>query len=302
MAEAAALDSDEPGAPRGGWVCPGCSAPLAPAGDLAVCGACAFRAERRDGIWWFAPGFEPAGFPPGRRAHLEELAAAHFWFRGRRRLLATLLDRFVAGGGEGEAVELGCGSGGLLPELAARFAGVVGVDAYGASLAAARRAVPGAELIQADLGRLPLETGRFRLAAVLDVLEHVAPAPLLSAAARIVEPGGWLLVTVPASPALWSELDEAAGHRCRYTLAGLRREIESAGWHLIHWTHYQCLLLPLVWLSRRGPFARLRRAERRPPRLAGRLLGAVDSLEVRAFSRARLPWGSSLVALARSGG
>ncbi len=294
--------------PRRPWVCPDCAGPLTPIETAieseteraAVCGACGFRAERRDGIWWFAPGFEPAGFPPGRREHLERLAAGHFWFPARRRLLASLVDRFVPDPAGAEAVELGCGTGSLLAELALRFAAVVGVDAYGASLAAAGRAAPAAERVQADLCRLPLETGRFRLAAALDVLEHVAPAPLLSAAARVVEPGGWLLVSVPAHPTLWSELDEAAGHRCRYTLSALGRELEGAGWRLVHWTHYQFLLLPLVWLSRRGPAAALRRLERRPPRLAARLFGAIDSFEVRTLSRARLPWGSSLVALARN--
>ncbi len=295
------LDQGRPGAaaPRRGWTCPDCARSLAMAQEGARCPGCGFRAERRDGIWWFAPGFEPAGFPAARREHLEGLEADHFWFPARRRLLASLIDRFVPDPAGAEAVELGCGSAGLLAELARRFAGVVGVDAYGASLAAAHRAAPAAELVQADLGRLPIAPGRFRLAVALDVLEHGAPAPLLAAAARAVEPGGWLLVSVPAHPALWSELDEAAGHRCRYTFAGLRRELEAAGWRPVHRTHYQFLLLPLVWLSRRAPVARLRRLERRPPRLAARVLGAVDALEVRALSRARLPWGSSLVVLAR---
>lgn len=120
-------------------------------------------------------------------------------------------------------------------------------------------------------------------------------------AARLVEPGGWLLLSVPALPALWSELDEAAGHRCRYTRPLLEAELSRQAWRLVHWTHYQLALLPLLWAVRRAPWRAGRRVERRPPRALGRLLGAVDALEVRALGRLRLPWGSSLVALARNG-
>jgi len=284
------------------WRCPACSAPLASVGEALVCVACGERLDRRDGIVWAAPGFRPAGFGEDRREHLAGLAERHFWFPPRRRLLAGVLDTRVPGGPDAAAIELGCGTGGFLPELLARFGAVTGVDAYGASLAAAAPDTSRVERIQADVTRVPLADGRFRLAVGLDVLEHVDPDAFLAEVARLVEPGGWLLLTVPALAALWSELDVAAGHRCRYTRSLLMAELARHGFRLDHWTHYQCLLLPLVWAVRRAWWGGGRRLERRPPAWLGRALGAVNALEVHALGRIRLPWGSSLVALARKEG
>lgn len=250
---------------------------------------------------WSAPELSPPGFRRERRDHLADIEREHFWFPPRRRLLAGLLDRGTSGSGPGaagRAIELGCGTGGFLPVLAERFGEVVAVEAYGESLAAA---APHSRVvkIQGDVTRVPLADGQFRLAVALDVLEHVDPDAFLAEAARLVEPGGRLLLSVPALPGLWSELDEAAGHRCRYTRRRLAAELARAGWSLEHWTHYQLALLPLVWLTRRGPWRRARGTERHPPRLLGRALGAVNSLEVRWFGRRRLPAGSSLVAVGR---
>lgn len=270
------------------------------------CAACGHRPERRDGVVRTAPELSPPGFRRERRDHLADIERGHFWFPPRRRLLAGLLDRRMGGSASGpgfaptggRAIELGCGTGGFLPVLAERFQEVVAVEAYDESLAAAAPH-PRVLRIQGDVTRVPLADGQFRLAVALDVLEHVDPDAFLAEAARLVEPGGLLLLSVPALPALWSDLDEAAGHRCRYTRRRLAAELARAGWSLEHWTHYQLALLPLVWLTRRGPWRRARATERHPPRLLGRALGAVNSLEVRWFGRRRLPAGSSLVALGR---
>lgn len=288
----------------GEWVCPRCATGLAADGDDLVCPGCGHRLARRGGVVWSDPGFRPERYAPHRREHLAGLVQDHFWFPPRRRLLTGILDRRVSGGPAAAAVELGCGTGEFLPVLAARFGAVTGVDAYGESLAVAAAAVDGStggdvELIQGDATRVPLAAGRFHLAVALDVLEHVDPDAFLTEAARLVAPGGWLLLAVPALPALWSELDEAAGHRCRYTRRLLAAELARNGWRLVHWTHYQLALLPLVWAVRRSPWRGGRRVERRPPGLVGRLLGAVNEIEVRSLGRFRLPWGSSLVALAR---
>ena len=282
------------------WRCTACGEE-APDLDTGPCPACGHRMEVRGGVVRAAPGWEPAGFRDERREHLTGIEGDHFWFPPRRKLLAGLLDDRPgepAGSPGGAAIELGCGTGGFLPVLTRRFDRVVAVDAYGESLERAPSG-DGIVRIQGDVTRVPLAGGRFRLAVALDVLEHVDPDAFLAEAARLVAPGGRLLLSVPALPALWSELDEAAGHRCRYTRSRLAAELGRAGWALEHWTHYQLALLPLVWLTRKSPWRRARTTERHPPRVLGRALGAVNALEVRLFGRRRLPAGSSLVAVGR---
>ena len=58
----------------------------------------------------------------------------------------------------------------------------------------------------------------------IDVLEHIADdAAELAAAARLLRPGGALIVLAPAHPWLYSPFDRAIGHHRRYTRRSLAR-------------------------------------------------------------------------------
>jgi len=277
--------------------CRRCARPLAAGADVAACQRCGERIEKVDGIWRAAGDGTPAGFGPDRVEHLAELSPRHFWFPPRRRLLARRLDlcgrRFV------RALELGCGAGEFLPELALRAQDVVGTDGWNGLLERARNRCPAAELLAADLERgLPLAAGQFDLLVALDVLEHVDEEAALAEIRRLAAPGAILLVSVPALPALWSDLDRAAGHRRRYRRRELAERLEAHGFALLAATHYQMLLLPLVLLTRRLGRRPLVGLERRPPAALGCLLGAVNRFEVACLGARELPWGSSLIATA----
>jgi|CXWL01.1.fsa_nt_gi 2-polyprenyl-3-methyl-5-hydroxy-6-metoxy-1,4-benzoquinol methylase len=77
--------------------------------------------------------------------------------------------------------------------------------------------------------------GQFDTVVCLNVLEHVRdPKVAMRNLASALAPGGRLLLYVPQGPGLYSSLDEVLGHRCRYTAAMLRGEIEAAGLTLEH--------------------------------------------------------------------
>ncbi len=281
------------------WQCPSCDAALVQADETLTCPACRHAVDRDSEAWQFLPSFEPRGFSPERAAHLASIESDHFWFPPRKQLLTQILARIDLARKKTRALELGCGGGGFLAPLAARFDTVVGVDAYSSALGRSGRCRPSVVLATADVTRVPLMSQQFDVVVALDVLEHVDRDRFLSETRRLARPNGWLLLSVPAFPCLWSALDEAAGHRCRYRRSGLEAELSRVGWRLEHWTHYQALLFPLVFASRRFPGHRFHGLERRPPKRTGRLLGAINRLEVRLFARRRLRFGSSLVALAR---
>ena len=75
--------------------------------------------------------------------------------------------------------------------------------------------------------------GPFDLGLLLDVIEHVDDDVgfVRDVVARI-RPGGRVLVSVPAWPALFSGHDRALHHHRRYTPAACRRVLESAGLHI----------------------------------------------------------------------
>lgn len=250
-----------------------------------------------DGIWPLAGDFRPEGFPDRRLDGLARLDDGHFWAGPRDRLVERLLTEAVPEG-PGAAAELGCGTGRFLPRLEARGLVTTGVDGHRELLAAARHHSAAATLVHGDLTRLPLTGDQFDVVVALDVLEHVEPARFLGEVARILRPGGTFLVSVPAFPLLWSCLDEAAGHRCRYTQWRLEVELAAAGLRLERWTHYQFILFPLVLASRLLGRRREVKAERQPPRWLDGLLGWINRLEVELLGGLTLPFGSSLVARA----
>jgi ArsR family transcriptional regulator len=94
--------------------------------------------------------------------------------------------------------DLGCGTGALAAELAPHVRRVIAVDRSAAMLRAARRRAAGVENVEwheADLAALPLPDGRCDAALLVLVLAYQEdPAPVLAEAARVLRPGGRLVV------------------------------------------------------------------------------------------------------------
>lgn len=107
-------------------------------------------------------------------------------------LLAGLLDPSWTVG------DLGCGTGGLLEALSPFVAGVVGVDSSAAMLAAAKKRtarLPNVRLERGAMESLPLDDASLDAALVVLVLHHLPePARAIAEAARVLKPGGRLVV------------------------------------------------------------------------------------------------------------
>lgn len=104
--------------------------------------------------------------------------------------------------GRPRALDIGCGTGRQLIDLADRIAGGVGIDLSPAMIARAREnaaGLDGVEFQVGDVAALDPETlGRFDLIAFVGSLEHVRdPAAALGTAARLLAPGGALVVIMP---------------------------------------------------------------------------------------------------------
>jgi SAM-dependent methyltransferase len=241
------------------------------------------------------------GFPAARLRALAEIEDRHFWFRGRRVLLFRLLARELRQPHR-RILDAGCGTGRLLADLHALGHDVAGVDSLSGAVDRSRRACPGADVREGSATALPFPDASFDGVVALDLLEHVDDDRLAaSELARVLAAGGWLLVSVPAGPRLWSVRDVSAGHRRRYTRRALRDLLAGAGLNVARLTAYQFALLPLVAAARiagrKGPA--LRDREDRPGALVNALLGAVNVAEASLAPFVSLPWGSSLVAVCR---
>ena len=75
--------------------------------------------------------------------------------------------------------------------------------------------------------------GQFDTIVCLNVLEHVTdPLTALRNMRSALQDGGRVVIYVPQGPWLYSSLDTALGHRCRYTPDALREELRASGFDI----------------------------------------------------------------------
>ena len=168
----------------------------------------------------------------------------HWWYRGRRRIIRAELDRLPLPR-PARILDAGCGSGRTLQELVG-YGEVSGLelDPDAAEMARGRRL---GEVVVGRLEELPCEESSFDLITCLDVIEHTPhDDPALRELLRVCRPGGFMLLTVPAYPALWSRHDEANHHFRRYTRRTLRATALQAGWGIARLSSFNSLLLALA--------------------------------------------------------
>jgi SAM-dependent methyltransferase len=128
-------------------------------------------------------------------------------------------------------LEIGCGEGALAARLARRFS-YVGVEPDAAACARARERVggTGGEIVLGDVSALPAGSS-FDLVCAFEVLEHLADdAGALRSWRERLEPGGRLMLTVPADPAHFGSADRRVGHVRRYEPIGLRDLLAASGY------------------------------------------------------------------------
>ena len=188
----------------------------------------------------------------------------------------------------------------------ARRGAVTGVELASQSLEVARARELGPVLPGSLDDPLPFDDASFDLAVALDVLEHVADdGAALRELARVVAPGGRLLVTVPQYGWLWGEHDVLAHHHRRYTRRTLLRRAADAGFQPERVTAFNTILLAPIALARL--VQRARRREQPASDLARTPQGAVNAAlerllraEAALLRRGRnLPAGVSLLAVLR---
>ena len=175
----------------------------------------------------------------------------HWWYRGRRIAVRSLLRRAGVGKG-GRVLDFGCGTGHMGGVLA-KFGSVVGVDGSADALAV------GDFTSYASVGQASSLTdpgfpeAPFDLIACLDVLEHVEDDVVLLAELKaLLSPHGALVVSVPMDPELFCLMDELAGHVRRYMRKSFETACAGAGLEMVAFTGYVVALQPLArWHRRR---------------------------------------------------
>ncbi len=241
---------------------------------------------------------------PDAYLEMADTEAGHWWFRGRRDILATVLAG-LALPPDASILEIGAGTGGNLAMLS-QFGTVSAVEMDGIALQLAREKTR--DLYDIRCGRcpddMPFREASFDLVCLLDCLEHIADDDgALDCAARMLKPGGAVLVTVPAYQWLWSRHDVFLHHRRRYSKGSLQSLVSCCGLRMERITYFNTLLSPLAITARLGD--RLRGSAKAsgagvPVESVNNALHTLFSAERHWLSRRSLPFGISLMAIVRA--
>lgn len=237
----------------------------------------------------------------------ERMAAdedSHWWFRGRRTFLERLLGTLDLPKRSARLLEVGCGTGGNLGMLQ-QFGRLDAVefDCAARTIAQAKAGFP---IGFCELpSRIDAAEESYDLVALLDVLEHVDDeVGSLKAVAAKARDGGYILITVPAYPWLWSAHDDVHHHKRRYTRRTLTRTIAQAGLSLQSIGAFNTFLLPAAVAQRAAKRMLGDRSadDRIPPAWLNGLLTRIFMMERHFVGKVPLPIGLSLFAVARKFG
>jgi SAM-dependent methyltransferase len=237
---------------------------------------------------------------------LASLVRCHPWWRARAALTLGLL-RDLQLVPPARILDAGCGWGVILEALEQHGYRVTGLDLSRRALERLDR--PGRTLFQADLTKpFTDDVAPHDAVLALDVIEHLDDdRGAVARLSNLVNPGGALIVSVPALPELFSEFDAVQGHRRRYVPESLRSAFADSDLELERIFWWGRWLVPAVRYQRRPTRSRTgesncqvyRRYLKLPfwplPFLAELLFAA----ERRPAIQGRLRTGTSLFAVAR---
>lgn len=225
-----------------------------------------------------------------------ENESTHWWFVQRRNLFARLLDPDLRPG-NARFLDVGTSTGTNLRLLTGLgFSNVVGVELNPDAAEFARQKT-GVEVVVADSTALPFENNEFDCVFATDVIEHIEnDEAALKELARVLRPGGKLIITVPAFMSLWGLQDDLSHHHRRYRMHQLRRVVVGAGLTINESFYFNFLLFPAVFLVRRLMRVFPLKIRSEGDLNAGGLnfvLSAVFNLDCRLARRLRVPFGVS---------
>lgn len=227
----------------------------------------------------------------------------HWWWLSRRAIIRSRLNALQLPQ-DASILEAGCGSGGNLGMLAS-----LGRPLYAFEINDKPRANAVAlKLATVEYGALPgpipFPGLDFDLICLIDVLEHVEDdkASLAALAGRL-KPDGVLCVNVPAFQCLFSRHDRLHRHFRRYSKPQLLRMLQDAGFTIEFAGYWNFFLFPAAILARLVDALGFSKGHaigaKEPPGTINRFLTALVSSERYLLPYMALPFGLSLLVLAR---
>lgn len=234
------------------------------------------------------------------------LEEKHWWFIGRRKIVFSILDKYLPNKNQSRILDVGCGTGSTLKELE-KYGHATGVDVSEEAVKFCK--LRGCRNVyKIDRQGLFFEDEMFDLVVALDVIEHITDdCAALSEYYRVTKEDGILLLTVPAYGFLWGAHDEINHHKRRYIANELKNKVKKTGFAVEKLTYFNTFLFPFVLLTRMGQrVTKMVNSGYKPrsdlklyPSGINNVPEAIFSLEERLLRKHNLPYGVSLLCVAK---
>jgi 2-polyprenyl-3-methyl-5-hydroxy-6-metoxy-1,4-benzoquinol methylase len=247
---------------------------------------------------------------------MSALEGNHWWYRATHELVESCILKFI--GRDKAFFDAGCGTGGLIKTLAS-LGTVRGCDANSLCVRLARKRAPAeyrANIYEHSIeGIHEHEQRRFDCVTCIDVLYHKGVKNWRSALGdltRILNPGGHLILQVPAFSALQGSHDNAVHGERRFRLPEIQCALEEYGMQPTLITYRLSYLFPIMLLRRllsritakdscKSDFEDMQQRAEWMERMCEGAALHFSRVENRLLLRGvRAPFGSSLFVTARS--
>jgi SAM-dependent methyltransferase len=246
---------------------------------------------------------------PAEYDYLFKLEDDLWWFVGMRRIVDELMQRHLMNGatarmGSLKVLDAGCGTGGQLKQLE-RFGQVTSFDfePRAAEMFATRQR---GRILVASTDAIPFADESFDLVTSFDVvcqLERPADERAMTELARVLKPGGGLILRVPAFQVLYGPHDVTLHTKHRYSTGEMATKLEGAGLRVVHTTYANTFLFPVAAVRRTLAKVLGKPADesdvRAVPAPLNQALTGVLRVESEILKRTSMPFGLSVIALAK---
>ncbi|TSC89679.1 MAG: methyltransferase family protein [Parcubacteria group bacterium Gr01-1014_3] len=237
-------------------------------------------------------------------ADYERLEETHWWFTGRQKVISNMLNHKVIPRHVERALDVGCGTG-FCTALVSKIADSVWcVEMADEMIGMLKKKDKNLNIIKGEWPDVEVNQ-TFQFVTLFDSLEHIRDdRTALKKIESVLEPGGVMMVTVPAYKFLWSEHDTISHHQRRYTKKQMRAAIsEATGLTIVKMTYFNTFFFPPIALFRliKNLFG-IRTSGSdvfAMPKILNSVMGWLFGLEGKLLRWVSFPFGASLLCIAR---
>ncbi len=231
----------------------------------------------------------------------------HWWYVGLHEITLDFINQLAVPGDNSQFLDAGCGTGGFIEKCSNSHPEIVGMEP--SEFAFNELKSRETELLaRADLLRSPFPDNSFEIVLSHDVIGLFSGEQLklgVKQLCRMVRPGGFLILNLPAFQWLISSHDKFVGNKTRFQRDLIKALLEAEGMEIQTSTYRLFFLFPLVAASRLIDRCRNRGEVthsdvRMPNAMVNRILLWTLRMENRLIRKGiRFPWGLSIFVIAR---